>query len=310
MNITPHAPTIPIPTVANPATEALRRENHQREVITQPAAVLQSAAEKGVASERERAKSPAQQNEQVDFSEIQKKAERQNSTINDEQSSDQQSQEENTETSQQGEATKKSADKSEQLDDPEIQREIKELKQRDREVRTHEQAHASVGGATTGAPTFTYEIGPDGKKYAVEGEVSVDVSVVSNDPRATIRKMQNVYKAALAPVNPSAQDRKVANSAARAIVEAQSELLNEASGVESEKDQTQVRRRERFDEQSEVNSDNEFDQLINQTLASQEEIAPSRTQEVDERALRIESFYANINQAYERPAKHQFELTA
>ncbi len=311
MNITPHAPTIPIPTVTNPATEALRRENHQREVITQPAAVSQSAAEKGVASERERAKSPAQQNEQVDFADIQKKAERQNSTINDDQESEDQTSEQFANNKQQTENTEKSAvDTSEQETDPAVEQKIKELKLRDQEVRTHEQAHASVGGAATGSPSFTYEVGPDGKKYAVEGEVSVDVSVVNNDPRATIRKMQNVYKAALAPVNPSAQDRKVANSAARAIVEAQGELLNEARGVESKKSQSQARRREQFDQQSDVNSGNEFDQFINKTLASQEEIVPTRTQEIEERALRIESFYGNINQAYEQPAKYQFELTA
>ncbi len=60
MNITPQAPNLFTPTVLNPNTETLRRENHQREIITQPAALSQSAAEKGVASDKERGRTPAQ----------------------------------------------------------------------------------------------------------------------------------------------------------------------------------------------------------------------------------------------------------
>ncbi|GLX78720.1 hypothetical protein tinsulaeT_20600 [Thalassotalea insulae] len=313
MNITPQAPTIPIPTVANPATEALRRENHQREVITQPAAAQQSASEKGVASERERAKSPAQQNEQVDFAEIQKKLSQQNRTISDEQGAEDQAQEQETDTKQQAQAT----DKSEQISDPEIQREIKELKLRDQEVRAHEQAHAATGGVATGAPSYSFEVGPDGKKYAVEGEVSVDLTPVSGDPRATITKMQKVYNAALAPANPSIQDMRVASSAARIITQAQSQLLDQAQqqGDEETKSSnfepsTNTPNRDRFNNETVSTDDNGFDQFINQTLESQEAIAPTRALEIDARAQRIESFYSNINQAYERPANYQFELTA
>ena len=74
----------------------------------------------------------------------------------------------------------------------------------------------------TGAPTYSYEVGPDGKKYAVAGEVSVNLTPVEGDPQATIVKMQKVYNAALAPVNPSIQDTRVANIAAQLIAKAQS----------------------------------------------------------------------------------------
>ena len=67
MNITPQANTLPLATVVNPQTDNLRRENSQREVITKPSAPSQSAAEKGVASDKDKAKTPAQNNEHIDF---------------------------------------------------------------------------------------------------------------------------------------------------------------------------------------------------------------------------------------------------
>lgn len=101
---------------------------------------------------------------------------------------------------------------------------VEELKARDLEVRAHEQAHKSVGGQYTGAISFSYQSGPDGKRYAVGGEVPIDVSPVAGDPQATITKMTVVRAAATAPVQPSAQDQMVAAQAARMISEAQAEL--------------------------------------------------------------------------------------
>ena len=104
------------------------------------------------------------------------------------------------------------------------QLEIAELASRDREVRAHEQAHAAVGGAYAGAPTYTYSRGPDGKRYAIGGEVSIDSSPIPNDPEATLRKMELVQRAALAPAEPSAQDRRVAAQAAAQATQARAEL--------------------------------------------------------------------------------------
>ncbi len=104
------------------------------------------------------------------------------------------------------------------------QREIADLASRDREVRVHEQAHASVGGAYAGAPTYTFKRGPDGKSYAVAGEVGIDTSPVPNDPEATLRKMELVQRAALAPAEPSAQDLRVAAEAAAQATQARAEL--------------------------------------------------------------------------------------
>ncbi len=86
-------------------------------------------------------------------------------------------------------------------------------------------AHVAAGGSliTSGA-SFTYQRGPDGKSYAVAGEVSIDTSAVPGDPQATLQKMQQVKSSALAPANPSAQDLKVASNATSRAAKASSEL--------------------------------------------------------------------------------------
>ncbi|MET1077136.1 MAG: putative metalloprotease CJM1_0395 family protein [Pseudomonas sp.] len=105
--------------------------------------------------------------------------------------------------------------------------EIQNLSSRDREVRLHEQAHAAVGGGYTGSPTYSFKRGPDGKSYAVDGEVSVDASPVANDPAATLRKMAVVLRAALAPAEPSGQDRQVAAQAQAQASQARVDLAEE-----------------------------------------------------------------------------------
>lgn len=108
---------------------------------------------------------------------------------------------------------------------PEERRMVETLKQIDTEVRNHEMAHVTAGGAhiTSGA-SFSYKTGPDGKKYAVAGEVSIDTSPVPGDPEATMRKMRQIRQAALAPADPSAQDQRVAANAAAQSLKALSEL--------------------------------------------------------------------------------------
>ena len=107
---------------------------------------------------------------------------------------------------------------------PEEKQQVAELKQRDREVKAHEAAHIAAGaGVVRGGATFSYQSGPDGKRYAVGGEVSIDTSG-GNTPEETIRKMQTVRKAALAPASPSGTDRSVAAAAAAKEAQARQEL--------------------------------------------------------------------------------------
>src|SRR5437660_12427756 len=66
-----------------------------------------------------------------------------------------------------------------------------------------------------GGPSYQYQTGPDGKQYAIGGEVSIDTSPVPGDPAATAQKARVVQAAANAPADPSTQDRQVAAQAAR-----------------------------------------------------------------------------------------------
>ncbi len=105
------------------------------------------------------------------------------------------------------------------------QRAIDTLKARDREVRAHEAAHlAAAGGHAMGGASFTYKRGPDGVMYAVGGEVPIDTSAVAGDPQASLQKAMQVQRAALAPADPSAQDRQVAAQAAAMAVQSRQEL--------------------------------------------------------------------------------------
>lgn len=122
---------------------------------------------------------------------------------------------------------------------------ISELSARDAEVRTHEQQHQAVGGQHAGAATFSYTTGPDGVQYAVSGEVGIDVAPVANDPQATIDKMRTVRAAALAPSEPSPQDRAVAAEATRIMLQAQAELAQEKT--EAQEAAAEARQRSRED---------------------------------------------------------------
>jgi len=81
-----------------------------------------------------------------------------------------------------------------------------------------------TGGQYSGQPSYTYRMGPDGKLYATGGEVKIDAAAVPNNPRATIRKMEQVKRAALAPSQPSAADRQVAAEAQTKLMRAKTEL--------------------------------------------------------------------------------------
>jgi hypothetical protein len=111
-------------------------------------------------------------------------------------------------------------------------REVAELRTRDREVRAHEQAHlAAAGRYAQGGANYETTTGPDGRRYAASGEVSIDASPVPGDPQATLEKAAVVRRAALAPADPSAQDLQVAARASRMAAEARAELAREAAGT-------------------------------------------------------------------------------
>ncbi|NTV49114.1 MAG: hypothetical protein HGB32_06910 [Geobacteraceae bacterium] len=107
--------------------------------------------------------------------------------------------------------------------DPQVQAQIAQLKAIELKVKAHEAAHKSAGGTMTGPVSYSYTRGPDGKNYITGGEVPISVSS-GKTPQETISRMEQVIQAALAPADPSPQDRAVAAQAAAQQQAARQEL--------------------------------------------------------------------------------------
>lgn len=120
---------------------------------------------------------------------------------------------------------------------------LQQLRARDREVRAHEAAHIAAGRQfIRGGPSYTLQQGPDGRSYAIGGEVRLDASPVPNDPEATLSKAEIVRRAALAPAEPSPQDVQVAANAsamaARARIDLAIQRRNEVAQTDSKQVET------------------------------------------------------------------------
>ncbi|MFB2846690.1 putative metalloprotease CJM1_0395 family protein [Aeromonas veronii] len=217
MNINVSLPPL-IPTQLQPQVEAARTDNRRAELIPQARAGQASVAESEVGSQKEKSKAG--------------------------QTSSNQTSQNSRETGQPAPTTlpdnrfveatgedgqRKQQDPKQQEQQQRQEQQVKDLVERDKEVRTHEQAHQSAGGEYASSPTYQFTQGPDGKRYATGGEVQIDTSVVPGDPAATIAKMQQIRSAALAPAEPSAQDLAVARSAAASEAKARKELMAEQS---------------------------------------------------------------------------------
>ncbi|MFM5641881.1 putative metalloprotease CJM1_0395 family protein [Aeromonas veronii] len=217
MNINVSLPPL-IPTQLQPQVEAARTDNRRAELIPQARAGQASVAESEVGSQKEKSKAG--------------------------QTSSNQTSQNSRETGQPAPTTlpdnrfveatgedgqRKQQDPKQQEQQQRQEQQVQDLVERDKEVRTHEQAHQSAGGEYASSPTYQFTQGPDGKRYATGGEVQIDTSVVPGDPAATIGKMQQIRSAALAPAEPSAQDLAVARSAAASEAKARKELMAEQS---------------------------------------------------------------------------------
>ena len=103
---------------------------------------------------------------------------------------------------------------------------VRDLESRDGEVKAHEAAHQAAGGGMTGAASYTYQQGPDGKMYAIGGEVSISMKSGST-PQESIANARQIAAAAMAPANPSPQDYSVATTARVMEMKAQQQLVRE-----------------------------------------------------------------------------------
>ena len=131
----------------------------------------------------------------------------------------------NAKTSSEGGEPQSTPANPQGLTEEELQH-VQKLKQIDRQVRAHERSHQNAAPELTGPASFKTVRGPDGKLYAVAGEVSIETGEAAT-PEATIQKLKRVIKAALAPLEPSPQDRKVAAQARAEIAEARGEIRQE-----------------------------------------------------------------------------------
>jgi hypothetical protein len=109
---------------------------------------------------------------------------------------------------------------------PAEQREVRRLQRLDQEVRLHEQIHAKRAmGFVRSAPSYTYEVGPDGKSYAVNGQVTVDGGAPMT-PEDAIAKARLLGLAACAPGDPSLQDSMAAMNAYAYVRTAKEVIMN------------------------------------------------------------------------------------
>jgi hypothetical protein len=117
-------------------------------------------------------------------------------------------------------------DAAQELTPRERQR-VAELQQIDRAVRAHEAAHIAAGaGVVTGGADYSYTYGPDGRQYAVGGEVGIDTAP-ERDPADNVEKGIAIQNAALAPRDPSPQDYRVAGIGAQLESRGRGELARE-----------------------------------------------------------------------------------
>ncbi len=196
-------------------TEAVRRDNSQRETVPQLASNEKSSAETSVGPEADKLKTPGQVPQPLTYEKPTFQTAQQLNTQND-------SAQDNGQDASEG---KENAEDQQQQQQAE-QQQLTELQQRDAEVRAHEQAHASLGGQYASSPEYEYERGPDGRQYAEGGKVTIDISEAST-PQETLRKAQQVKAAALAPAVPSVQDLSVASEATQIALEARTEIASE-----------------------------------------------------------------------------------
>ncbi|HTJ97470.1 MAG TPA: putative metalloprotease CJM1_0395 family protein [Rhodocyclaceae bacterium] len=148
------------------------------------------------------------------------------------------------------------------------QRRVQELKQIDAEVRAHEQAHMNAGrGIITSGPSYTYTDGPDGKQYAVAGEVGIDTSPESK-PQQNIDKGARIQAAALAPIQPSPQDQRVAAVGSELEAKGRSDLSAELRAQQIEADKLAEEQRQSSLSKADATSASDQAQAADQAAAS------------------------------------------
>ncbi len=91
---------------------------------------------------------------------------------------------------------------------------ISRLQARDALVRSHEASHLAAAGAQAKGPAqYNYQVGPDGRSYAVGGSVNISIVSSTTDPEAAARQAETAARAASAVGEMSLKDTQVAMQA-------------------------------------------------------------------------------------------------
>ncbi len=213
MNINVSLPPL-IPNQLQPQTESVQTDNRRAELVPPTRQGEASAAESGVASQKDKSRA-AQANPNPPAA----------STRDNAQASPTPPSHHFVEATGE-ESQRRQQQDPEQQEQQRQQRQLAAFVERDLEVRKHEQAHQMAGGEHAGSPSYQFSHGPDGKRYATGGEVAIDIGAIPGDPAATLAKMQQVRAAALAPAEPSSQDLSVARAATAKEAQARKELMD------------------------------------------------------------------------------------
>lgn len=111
---------------------------------------------------------------------------------------------------------------------------LQKLQARDAKVRSHEAAHVMAAGGQASSPTYTYQTGPDGKRYAIGGSVNISI-MTTGDSEADARRAKKAYRAAMATGEPSSRDMQTATLAqemsARAMREGTEKYAAAQNGI-------------------------------------------------------------------------------
>ncbi len=124
------------------------------------------------------------------------------------------------------------------------QKKVDELKARDAEVVAHEQAHKAVAGSLSPGPIhYEFTQGPDKVNYRTGGHVNITTSE-GKTPEETLSRAETIQRAALAPAEPSNQDRAVAAEAAQMAATARQEIAKdriEDKAVDKKSEETETK---------------------------------------------------------------------
>lgn len=105
---------------------------------------------------------------------------------------------------------------------------VQEMQARDSSVRREEQAHAAAAGAMAGPIQYDYRTGPDGRRYVVDGRVSIRYGAPGGSAEAAGNAGRKLAAAAMVAQAPSAADYAAAAEGYRVAGEA--DRVAEAEG--------------------------------------------------------------------------------